>query len=74
MLGVIDDAVVGAGAKTRLELSTQMFNHILYIHAPPRGGGFLPYFCLHEAVSLHMCVFPYKSRKLFDMLLKLMMM
>ena len=45
MLGVIDDAVVGAGAKTRLELSTQMFNHILYIHAPPPpGGGFLTIF------------------------------
>ena len=33
---------------------------------------FLPHFRLYEVVSLHMCVLPYKYRKILEMLLKLM--
>ena len=33
---------------------------------------FLPHFRLHEVASLHMCVLPFKYRKILEMLLKLM--
>ena len=33
---------------------------------------FLPHFRLYEVVSLHMCVLPYRCRKILEMLLKLM--
>ena len=36
------------------------------------GGryGFLQHYLVYEAVSLHMCVLPYKCRKILEMLLQ----
>ena len=45
---------------------------LIFIYFPTIFPIFLPLFRLYEVVLLHMCVLPYKYRKLFEMLPNLM--